>query len=184
MNGVSDSEAFYARYGKRSLDLLVSVLAVLILSPIMAILAALVYMNLSSPVFFRQQRPGQGNRTITVLKFRTMSDARDLDGRLLPVQRLTSFGRFLRRSSLEELPQLFNVIRGDMSLVGRVLFLRNTYRITQSGKMRDIPYSPVLRARPRSAGATTLPGMNVLRWMCIMWSTGAYFWICISFLRR
>jgi sugar transferase EpsL len=109
----------YRRYGKRALDLTLTLPALLLLLPVGLIVAALVRLRLGSPVLFRQVRPGYGGRPFTMYKFRTMTDARDASGQLLPdAVRLTAFGRFLRSSSLDELPGLWNVITGEMSLVG------------------------------------------------------------------
>lgn len=100
-------------------DVLVAAVGLLVLSPIILVLALLVRRKLGSPVFFNQQRPGRFEEPFTMVKFRTMTDARDTEGKLLhDRERLTSFGAFLRRTSLDELPELFNVLRGDMSLVG------------------------------------------------------------------
>jgi len=122
----------YRRYGKRAVDLLLTVPAVVLLAPLLASVATLVRVRLGSPVLFRQERPGLSGRAFTILKFRTMTDGRDAEGNLLPDEvRLTTFGRFLRSSSLDELPELFNVIRGDMSLVGpRPLLMRYLDRYT------------------------------------------------------
>jgi sugar transferase EpsL len=109
----------YRSFGKRLLDLAVTVPALLLLSPVMALMALLVRLNLGSPVLFRHQRPGIGGRPFILLKFRTMTDARDTNGELLPdEQRITQFGQMLRHTSLDELPELINVLTGDMSLVG------------------------------------------------------------------
>lgn len=105
--------------GKRLLDLTVAVPALMLLAPVLALVALLVACGLGTPILFRQQRPGLRGRPFTCLKFRTMTDERDADGNLKPDgERLTFLGRCLRKSSLDELPQLWNVIRGDMSLVG------------------------------------------------------------------
>ncbi len=110
---------FYRRFGKRLLDLVVSAAALLLLAPVLLLLALLVRIFLGVPVFFRQERSGLGGRTFTILKFRTMTSARDAAGNLLPdSRRLTRFGRFLRGTSLDELPELVNVLGGRMSLVG------------------------------------------------------------------
>jgi lipopolysaccharide/colanic/teichoic acid biosynthesis glycosyltransferase len=110
---------FYRRRGKRLLDLALTVPALLLLAPVLLMLAGLVRWRLGAPALFRQQRPGRGGRPFTLVKFRTMTDRRDAAGNLLPDgERLTPFGRFLRASSLDELPELFNVLKGDMSLVG------------------------------------------------------------------
>lgn len=100
----------YRSFGKRLLDLAVSVPALLLLSPVMALMALLLRLNLGSPVLFRHQRPGIGGRPFLLLKFRTMTDARDTNGELLPdEQRITQFGQTLRHTSLDELPELINV---------------------------------------------------------------------------
>jgi len=104
---------------KRSFDLLVTIPALLLLAPVLALVALLVRLKLGAPVLFRQQRPGLHGHPFTLYKFRTMTGARDAEGNLLPdAERLTSFGRFMRSSSLDELPELFNVLKGEMSLVG------------------------------------------------------------------
>jgi lipopolysaccharide/colanic/teichoic acid biosynthesis glycosyltransferase len=100
----------YRSFGKRLLDLAVTVPALLLLSPVMALMALLVRLNLGSPVLFRHQRPGIGGRPFILLRFRTMTDARDTNGELLPdEQRITQFGQMLRHISLDELPELINV---------------------------------------------------------------------------
>lgn len=104
---------------KRAFDLLVVLCSLPLLCPLMLVLMLLVRVRLGSPVFFRQLRPGLRGRTFLMYKFRTMTDARDASGNLLPdAQRMTGLGSFLRSSSLDELPELFNVLRGEMSLVG------------------------------------------------------------------
>src|SRR5262249_33997334 len=114
------------RVTKRAFDLAVAVPALLLLAPLMVLLALLVRLKLGSPVLFGQVRPGLNERPFPILKFRTMTDARDAQGNLLDeAERLTPIGRFLRSSSLDELPELFNVLRGEMSLVGpRPLLMR------------------------------------------------------------
>ncbi len=114
-----DRPAFYRRHGKRWLDLGLSVLALVALFPVLVLLAVLVRRRLGVPILFRQTRTGHRGAPFTILKFRTMTDARDPAGRLLPnARRLTPFGNVLRASSLDELPELLNVLRGEMSLVG------------------------------------------------------------------
>ena len=111
--------SFYSRFGKRALDLVLALVAVIVLSPLLLGLAIMVRRKLGSPILFRQARPGVAGKAFTVLKFRTMTRACDSHGELLPdAERLTTFGRFLRSSSLDELPELLNVLRGEMSLVG------------------------------------------------------------------
>ena len=110
---------FYRAYGKRGFDLAIALPALIVAMPVLAVTAALVRLFLGSPVLFRQERPGRGGRLFRICKFRTMNDARDASGQLLDDdQRLTAFGRFLRSSSLDELPELWNVVIGQMSLVG------------------------------------------------------------------
>src|SRR5690349_4125605 len=109
----------YRAFGKRIIDLIITVPALILLSPLMIIVAFLVRIRLGAPVFFRQQRPGLHGQPFYVLKFRTMLNTRDAQGTLLPdSKRLTSFGKFLRSTSLDELPELLNVVQGTMSLVG------------------------------------------------------------------
>ena len=117
---------------KRTFDILVSLAALLLLWPVLLVLAVLVRVKLGPPALFRQQRPGLHGRPFTMLKFRTMTDARDAEGNLLPDgERLSSFGRSLRSTSLDELPELINVVAGDMSLVGpRPLLMRYLDRYT------------------------------------------------------
>ena len=109
----------YRDYIKRFLDIVLSAGAIIVLSPVMAVTAVLVRVKLGSPVLFKQKRPGKDERIFEMYKFRSMTDARDENGELLPDDvRLTSFGKKLRASSLDELPELFNILKGDMSVVG------------------------------------------------------------------
>ena len=109
----------YERFFKRPLDLILSSLALVALSPVMGVTALLVRRKLGSPVIFRQERPGRHEKIFALYKFRSMTDERDADGNFLPDDvRLTRFGRLLRSTSLDELPELFNIRRGDMALVG------------------------------------------------------------------
>ena len=113
------SSRFYRNFGKRTFDLVIAVSALIVAAPILLIVAILVRIYLGSPILFRQERPGRGGRLFRICKFRTMTDARDANGNLLyDDQRLTPFGKFLRASSLDELPELWNVLIGQMSLVG------------------------------------------------------------------
>ena len=111
--------SFYRAVGKRLFDLALAIPALIVAGPLLALVASLVRARLGSPVLFRQQRPGLHGRPFAILKFRTMTNERDADGRLLPdAHRMTPLGRLLRRTSLDEIPALINVIRGEMSLVG------------------------------------------------------------------
>ena len=113
------TKRLYRDYIKRFLDIVLSAGAIIVLSPVMAVTAVLVRVKLGSPVIFKQRRPGKDEKIFEMYKFRSMTDARDENGELLPDEvRLTSFGKKLRASSLDELPELFNILKGDMSVVG------------------------------------------------------------------
>ena len=131
---------FYARWVKRPLDIFCALLALIVLSPVIAVTAVLVRVKLGSPVIFRQQRPGRDERIFTMYKFRTMTDQRDEAGELLPDSvRLTSFGKLLRSTSLDELPELVNILKGDMSVVGpRPLLVRDMVFMTPEQRTRQI----------------------------------------------
>lgn len=110
----------YQKYIKRLLDIVISLTALVILSPVLMIVAVLVRVKLGSPVIFHQDRPGYHEKVFRLCKFRSMTDARGADGELLPDEvRLTKFGKALRATSLDELPELWNILKGDMSLIGR-----------------------------------------------------------------
>lgn len=110
---------FYQRYVKRFFDIVLSIAAITLLSPVLIVLAIMVRAKLGSPVLFRQKRPGYHGEIFGLMKFRTMTDERDENGELLPDEvRLTSFGKKLRSTSLDELPEFFNILKGDMSFVG------------------------------------------------------------------
>ncbi|KPV46796.1 hypothetical protein SE17_42980, partial [Kouleothrix aurantiaca] len=117
---------------KRLLDLCIAVPAFLVLAPLLAVVALLVRLQIGAPILFRQQRPGLNGQPFMLLKFRTMTDARAADGTLLPdAERLTALGRFLRSTSIDELPELLNGIRGEMSLIGpRPLLMQYLERYT------------------------------------------------------
>ena len=109
----------YEKYIKRSLDVFLATLAIIILSPVLLVTAILVRFKLGSPVLFTQERPGLDGKIFKLYKFRSMTDKKDRDGKLLPDdERLTSFGRTLRSTSFDELPELFNIVKGDMAIIG------------------------------------------------------------------
>lgn len=144
---------------KRLLDLAVSVSLLLVLIPVMIMVGILVRMKLGTPVIFRQQRPGLHKKLFYLYKFRTMTDARDDDGNLEPDHiRLTSFGQFLRKYSLDELPQLVNVIKGDISLVGpRPLLIDYLPLYTEEQAKRH-------NVRPGITGWAQINGRNAISW--------------------
>lgn len=128
----------YRSFGKRLFDLALTVPTLIALTPLLALIALLVRLRHGAPVVFAQTRAGQHGRPFTLYKFRTMTDARDVAGQLLPdAERVTALGRFLRRTSLDELPQLWNVVRGDLSLIGpRPLPVRYLTRYTPEQNRR------------------------------------------------
>ncbi len=149
----------YRHFGKRLFDVTFSILALVALSPVMGVVAIAVRWSLGAPVLFRQCRLGWRGRPFRIVKFRTMSDARDAAGDLLPdVERISRFGRFLRSSSMDELPELFNVVRGEMSLVGpRPLLLGYAERYTPKQMVRH-------DVRPGLTGWAQIYGRNALSW--------------------
>jgi lipopolysaccharide/colanic/teichoic acid biosynthesis glycosyltransferase len=148
-----------AHFTKKAGDFVFAVLSLILVSPIVAIVALLIYLEMGSPIFFHQPRPGKNGRIFHFYKFRTMSNAVDANGQLLPdAQRLTALGKFLRQSSLDELPQLLNVLKGDMSFVGpRPLLVRYLDRYTPEQARRHL-------VLPGITGWAQVNGRNSLSW--------------------
>ena len=152
-------QGIYARSIKRKLDILLSGTALVVLSPIMAVTAWQVRKKLGSPVLFTQLRPGKGEKIFKMYKFRTMTDERDARGNLLPdEQRMTEFGKFLRESSLDELPELFNILKGDMSIVGpRPQLVRDMVFMTKEQRRRH-------KVTQGLTGLAQVSGRNNISW--------------------
>lgn len=152
-------QKLYRNFIKRILDIVCSLLALIILSPVLIIIALLVRVKLGSPVIFKQARPGKDEKIFNLYKFRTMTDERSEDGELLPdSHRLTNFGKTLRSTSLDELPSLINIIKGDMSFIGpRPLLIRYLTYYTKSERIRHT-------VRPGLTGLAQINGRNILNW--------------------
>ena len=149
----------YKKCFKRCLDFLLSLCGIVVLSPILAVLAVLVRVKLGSPVLFHQERPGRHEKIFKLYKFRSMTDEKEADGKLMPDEvRLTRFGKLLRSTSLDELPELFNILKGDMSLIGpRPLLVRYLPYYTEEERHRH-------DVRPGLTGLAQVNGRNALGW--------------------
>ena len=149
----------YRRFWKRLFDVVLSACGLVVLSPVLLVVALLVRIKLGSPVMFRQARPGKDERIFQLYKFRTMTDQRDENGNLLPDElRLTRFGKILRSTSLDELPELWNILKGDMSLVGpRPLLVKYLPLYTPRQHRRH-------SVRPGLTGLAQVRGRNAVSW--------------------
>lgn len=149
----------YGKFFKRAFDILISGIAIVLLSPVFLIVAVLVKFKLGSPIIFKQARPGLNEKIFKMYKFRTMTDAKDENGELLPdEERLTPFGMKLRSTSLDELPELINIFKGDMSIVGpRPLAVAYLPYYTDEERLRHT-------VRPGLTGLAQINGRNALSW--------------------
>lgn len=149
----------YAKYIKRILDFILSLIALIVLSPVLLVVAILVRIKLGSPIIFKQQRPGKDEKIFTLYKFRTMTDKRDENGNLLSNdQRLTEFGDFLRKTSLDELPEIFLILTGKMSLIGpRPLHVEYLQYYNEEQRKRH-------NVRPGLTGWAQVNGRNSITW--------------------
>ncbi len=147
------------RLAKRLLDITISLIALLVFAPLLLLIALLVRLQMGAPVLFRQTRPGLGGKPFKMFKFRTMRDAYDAQGNLLPdAERITSLGQFLRRTSLDELPEFINVLKGEMSLVGpRPLLMQYLERYTPEQARRH-------EVEPGITGWAQINGRNAISW--------------------
>ena len=153
------NKGIYRRFLKRPMDFILSLMAIIVLSPVLIIVGMLVRFKLGSPVLFKQKRPGLNEKIFTMYKFRTMTDEKDENGELLPDSvRLTKFGRMLRSTSLDELPELFNILKGDMSIVGpRPLLVKYLPLYNAHQKRRH-------EALPGLTGLAQINGRNAISW--------------------
>lgn len=150
---------FYDRYIKRLIDFILSAIAIIVLSPVLTIVAMLVRCKIGSPVIFKQERPGLNEKVFTMYKFRTMTDEKDENGELLSDEiRLTKFGELLRSTSLDELPELFNILKGDMAIVGpRPLLVKYLPLYNNEQKKRHL-------VKPGITGYAQINGRNSISW--------------------
>jgi undecaprenyl phosphate N,N'-diacetylbacillosamine 1-phosphate transferase len=170
----------YRRFFKRLIDILVSAVLILLFSPVLIMTAILLYIQNKGAVFFIQARPGKNEAVFNIIKFKTMTDAKDANGVLLPDnQRITALGRIIRKLSIDELPQLFNVLKGDMSLIGpRPLLIRYLPLYNEDQKKRHL-------VRPGITGLAQVSGRNAISWKekfayDVYYVTNLSFWLDVK----
>lgn len=156
---IQNKNGYYEKYLKRCLDFVLSLIAIIILSPLFIVLSIVGAIAMKGSPFFSQSRPGKDEKIFNLIKFRTMSNSKDKNGKLLPDEvRLNRYGKFLRASSLDELPELFNILKGDMSIIGpRPLMVRYLPYYTEEERRRH-------SIRPGLTGYAQVHGRNALSW--------------------
>jgi len=156
---MKNENSLYRRWGKRFFDLVLASMMLMFFSPIMAVIALLIRVKMGKPILFRQERPGLHEKPFTIYKFRTMTEEKDLKGNLIPSsERLTNFGKIIRSLSLDELPELWNVLQGDMSIIGpRPLLLEYLPHYSERQALRH-------NVLPGISGWAQINGRNVLSW--------------------
>ena len=153
------NKSIYSRIFKRPLDLIISFIILILISPLLLIVALLVKINLGSPIIYKQKRPGLNEKIFNLYKFRSMSNKKDIFGNLLPnYLRINKFGKFLRSTSLDELPSLINIVKGDLSIVGpRPLLVEYLSLYTEQQRLRHL-------VRPGLTGLAQVNGRNQISW--------------------